>query len=168
MRYCCRRGLPEQDAADVVQDVLLSVSKGIDDFRYDPDRGLFRSWLGTVTHRAMLKHQSKSRRSGSDAGNSDDLAALPNRVCLQPVDEDWIEAFNVHIYQLAIERLRRQFDEQTWSAFDATFTEDRSPEEVAVSLKRTVGWVYQAKSKIVRQLKQEILYLAEDSLLGIL
>ncbi len=63
-RYCCRRGLREQDAADVVQDVLLSVSKGIDVFRYDPDRGLFRSWLGTLTHRAMLKHQSKIRRLG--------------------------------------------------------------------------------------------------------
>ncbi len=82
------------------------------------------------------------------------------------MDEVWIEAFNAHIYQLAIERLRLHFDEQTWSAFDATFMEDRSPEEVALALQRTVGWVYQAKSRIVRQLKQEILYLAEDSVLG--
>jgi hypothetical protein len=116
----------------------------------------------------MLKHQSKSRRSRSDAGNPEALAALPNRVCLQPVDEDWIEAFNAHIYQLAIQRLRLHFDETTWSAFEATFTEGRSPEEVAVALQRTVGWVYQAKSKIIRQLKQEILYLAEDTVLGIL
>lgn len=163
-RYCLRRGLQDADAYDVVQDVLLQISRGIGDFRYDVERGRFRNWLGTVTHRAMLKHVAKSRRAsgGRAAGESAD-ATLPILEGEQALDEVWVEAFNAHIYREAIQRLRLQFSAETWRAFEATFSEDRPPHEVAQELQRPVGWVYQAKSRVVRQLREEILYLAEDS-----
>jgi RNA polymerase sigma factor (sigma-70 family) len=160
VRYCCRRGLQETDARDVVQDVLLQVSKGIAEFRYDPQRGLFRSWLGTITHRAMLKHQARSRRVASAAGGTRPSAS---EQCQQPLGEVWVEAFNAHVYRTAVNRVRLHFDQETWQVFEATFVENHPPEQVATELQRTVGWVYQAKSKVVRRLKEEILYLAEDS-----
>ena len=46
--YGRRRGLQDADAADMTQDVLRSVAGTIGDFRYDPRRGSFRSWLFTV------------------------------------------------------------------------------------------------------------------------
>jgi len=163
MRYCCRRGLQESDARDVVQEVLLQVSKGINNFRYDPDRGRFRNWLGTIAHRAMLKHEAKSRRAVVGPGNGKTLQPSSIEECQQPLGEAWIEAFNAHVYRTALERIRLDFDEETWRAFDATFSENRAPRDVAADLKRTAGWVYQAKSKVVRRLKKEVLYLAEDS-----
>ena len=165
LRYCQRRGLQEADARDVAQDVLLQVSKGIGDFRYDAERGRFRNWLGTITHRALLKHQAKLRRSGIGAGDSTGADLTSTQECQQPLDEVWVESFNAHVYREAIRRLRLHFSEETWCAFEATFTEDRPPEEVAKELQRSVGWVYQAKSQIVRRLKSEIVYLAEDSVL---
>jgi len=41
--------LLETDARDVDQEVMIHVSKGIERFRDDPQRGQFRSWLGTIT-----------------------------------------------------------------------------------------------------------------------
>jgi len=164
-RYCLRRGLQEADAFDVVQDVLLQVSKGIGDFHYDARRGRFRNWLGTVTHRAMLKHMAKSRRSGIGAGDSTDTTATSDWECQQPLDEVWVESFNAHVYREAVKQLRLHFSEETWRAFEATFTEGRPPDEVADEMQRTIGWVYQAKSQVVRRLKAEIVYLAEDSVL---
>jgi len=165
VRYCRRRGLQEADARDVAQDVLLQVSKGIGDFRYDAERGRFRNWLGTVTHRAMLKHQAKLRRPARAAGESEGVELSSLQECQQPLDEVWVESFNAHVYREAVRRLRLHFSEEMWCAFEATFTEDRPPEEVADELQRSVGWVYQAKSQIVRRLKSEIVHLAEDSAL---
>lgn len=163
-RYCVRRGLQEADASDVVQDVLLQVSKGIGRFCYDARRGGFRNWLGTVTHRAMLKHLAKSHRSGVGAG--DVVGAPPkDQECQRSLGEAWVESFNAHVYREAVSRIRLYFSEETWHAFEATFAQNRQPDEVAEELQRSVGWVYQAKSQVVRRLKDEILYLAEDSVL---
>lgn len=162
-RYCLRRGLQEADAFDVVQDVLLQVSKTIGGFRYDTQRGRFRNWMGAVTHRAMLKHLAKSRQSAIGAGSS--TAAASCRECQQSLDDVWVESFNAHIYREAVRRLRLHFSQETWRAFEATFGQDCPPSEVAAELQRSVGWVYQAKSQVVRRLKAEILYLAEDSVL---
>jgi RNA polymerase sigma factor (sigma-70 family) len=164
-RYCLRRGLQEADACDITQDVLMQVSKAIGDFRYDERRGRFRGWLGTVTHHALLKHVARARRSGSAVG--DLPAGDPSQIQVAPesLDEAWVEAFNAYVYREAVRRLRLDFSDETWRAFDATFAEDRPPQEVADELERSVGWVYQAKSQVVRRLKAEIVYLAEDSIL---
>ena len=164
-RYCQRRGLQEADALDVAQEVLLQVSRAIVDFRYDPERGRFRSWLGTVTHRAMLKHAAQSRRSVIGLGGAASEQCLANYESQESLDEIWVESFNAHVYREATRRLRPHFSAETWHAFQATFAENRSPKEVADELQRTVGWVYQAKSQVTQRLRAEILYLAEDSLL---
>ncbi len=149
---------------DVVQDVLLQISRHIGRFRYDARRGRFRGWLGTVTYRAMLRHRAKSERSKGGPNGSHGGDALAFVTCPRAVSEEWQEAFNAHVYREAVRRSRMQFNEETWRAFEATFVAERAPAEVADELQRPVGWVYQAKSQVVRRLKAEILYLAEDSI----
>lgn len=164
MSYCQRRGLQETDAQDVAQEVMILVSKGIDRFRYDPERGQFRNWLGTVTHRAMLKHLTKiskiARREGGDhTGRRTVTQGSPS------LHEEWWEVFASHVFRAATNRIRPEFDEVTWHAFNANYVESLSADSVAQHLERSVGWVYQAKCKVMSRLKEEILYLAEDSVL---
>ena len=113
----------------------------------------------------MLKHLAKSRRSGVGTGDSTSAELSSAQECPQPLDEVWVESFSSHIYREAVRRLRLHFSDETWQAFEATFEKDRTPDEVAGKLHRSVGWVYQAKSQVVRRLREEILYLAEDSVL---
>jgi hypothetical protein len=47
-RSCRRRGLQDADAADVGQEVLAQVARSIREFEYQPGRGRFRDWLGSV------------------------------------------------------------------------------------------------------------------------
>src|ERR1700678_4420217 len=44
-----KRGLQDADAADLMQDVLRSLSSAVNRLEYDPARGTFRGWLFTVT-----------------------------------------------------------------------------------------------------------------------
>src|SRR5262249_55334967 len=52
-RFARHRGLQDADAADVTQDVLRGVSNAVGELQYDPQRGLFRSWLFTLVHRKL-------------------------------------------------------------------------------------------------------------------
>src|SRR3954470_19529751 len=60
--YCRRRGLLGQDAADVVQEVMAQVARSARDFEYQPERGRFRDWLGTITCRKLFNHLRAARR----------------------------------------------------------------------------------------------------------
>ena len=53
-----RQGLQDADAADLVQEVLLSVSKSVR--RYDRRRGPFRGWLMAVVRNRMKEHWQKN------------------------------------------------------------------------------------------------------------
>src|SRR5215831_1757967 len=44
-----RAGLTELEASEVVQDTLISVSRKIPGFTYDPSKDSFKGWLLTVT-----------------------------------------------------------------------------------------------------------------------
>src|SRR5213075_829282 len=43
--FARKRGLQDADAADLMQDVLRSVSSAMHRLEYDPVRGAFRGWL---------------------------------------------------------------------------------------------------------------------------
>ena len=47
--FARKRGLQDADAADLMQEVLRSVSTAAQRLDYDPNRGSFRGWLFTVT-----------------------------------------------------------------------------------------------------------------------
>src|SRR5690348_4768465 len=60
--FARKRGLQDADAADVMQDVLRSVSAAVPRLEYDPGRGSFRGWLFTVTRNKILNFLDSSRR----------------------------------------------------------------------------------------------------------
>src|SRR5688572_15927585 len=48
-----KSGLSDEDAQDVVQETVISVAKKMPEFRYDPAKGSFKSWLLIITHRRI-------------------------------------------------------------------------------------------------------------------
>src|SRR5277367_2420601 len=61
-RWCRRSGLPEQDAADVFQDVFQAVATHIAGFRKEKESDTFRGWLRTITRNKIRDHFRKSAR----------------------------------------------------------------------------------------------------------
>ncbi len=64
-----RAGLNDAEAQDVVQETVLSVLKAMPKFKYEPERGSFKSWLWQVTKRRIADLQRKRLpgRSFADA-----------------------------------------------------------------------------------------------------
>jgi len=53
--YGRRRGLQASDCDDLLQTVLLSLTKALPAFRYDPEKGSLRGYLKTIALRAIFK-----------------------------------------------------------------------------------------------------------------
>ena len=154
-RFCRRRGVQDADARDVTQNVFLAVRRGIKRFHYDPARGKFRSWLGTVAAREVMRHQKDARRAGQPAAGPVARDAVEH-------DATWIVEFNSHVYQTALERIRPRFDPHTWQAFELLWLKDLAPAEVARKFKKTPDWVYQVKFRVLRRLEDEVRFLTAD------
>ncbi len=49
-----QKGLQPADAEDVVQTVLVSVSKAVENWKPDPQKARFRTWLNRIAHNAAI------------------------------------------------------------------------------------------------------------------
>lgn len=148
-RYCRRKGLQEADALEVLQDVLLQVYQYIAAFDYDPDRGRFRAWLQSVTHSRLCRYWKKTAKRKECTGHDQQLEQA------QASDEFNTEMV-AHVTQLALEQIRNDFQADTWAAFEQTWIEQKSVTDVAQKLGRSVGWVYVAKSRVLKRLTKRI------------
>jgi RNA polymerase sigma factor (sigma-70 family) len=160
-RYCRSRNLQDADSRDVAQQVLAIVHRSIGKFEYDREKGRFRNWLGAVTAHEISRYQRKERRTGKGVGEgrSDDLAKLASAA----VDPTWVEEFNSYIFQLALDRIRPEFDAEVWQAFDLTWLQDVQPRVAATQIGKPSAWVYKSRYKVIERLRKELEYLTSDA-----
>jgi RNA polymerase sigma-70 factor (ECF subfamily) len=160
-RFCRNRGLQDADARDVTQQVLAIVHRTIAKFEYDRQRGRFRNWLGAVTSHEITRNQRKQRRAGKGVGEGwgEDLAKLATAAS----DPVWVEEFNSYIFQRALERIRPEFEEAVWQAFELTWLQDIKPKEAADKIGKPSPWVYKARYKVIERLRKELEYLTSDA-----
>jgi len=145
----------EHDAADLVQEVFLVISKRLAEFTYDRDKS-FRGWLRTIL---LNKVRDRRRRVNvpiatggvdldqlSGADGPDDLS-----------DTDYRE----FLVARALQVMKTQFQETTWKACWAHVVEGRPASEIAQELGISANAVYVAKSRVLRRLRQELEGLLE-------
>ncbi|QEG20710.1 RNA polymerase sigma factor [Mariniblastus fucicola] len=155
--YCRKRGLQSSDAADVVQEVLLRVAKGILKFEYDPQRGRFRDWLYRIVFREICR--MAERKNTNVLNGSDQEFAVK-------VDRVWNEHFHSHILRTALDRIRPRFEVNTWEAFTMVWLRNESPITVARKLDRPLEFVYLSKSRVLKRLRLEVEQLADEAGMG--
>jgi len=151
--YCRRRGLQQAEAEDATQDVFLAVIKGMPTFNYDPKRGKFRGWLGTITRHAI------GRRCPTESPSAEAMEVAELAV---ENDAVWIAEFNSHVYETALARVRPEYDDFTWHAFELVWMQDVKSAQVAARIGRSPDWVYQAKHRVLKRLVQEVTFLIDD------
>ena len=92
LRYLRRIGVAQQEALDLLQDILEIVVRHIGSFEYDPGKS-FRAWLRTIaTHRAYRYFRTKKRQPITPGGTTHVQAMheTPNKDDGQG-ENDWIE-----------------------------------------------------------------------------
>lgn len=159
--YCRYSNLQACDVDDVTQDVLTQVSLSIRSFEYDPAKGRFRSWLGTITANRIRKLLRKTGTLREVPLTVDLDEPLPPGKCQDP-DSTWIELFSEGVLAEACKIIRVEFEETTWKCFEQTWFGQQAPSEVAEAVGVSLRAVYINKSRVLKRLEQQIRILADD------
>ena len=153
--WCRRPHCPAEEVEDVTQEVFAAAAAGLATFRRDRPGDSFRGWLRGITRNQVLMYFRRNRGRPQPVGGSEALGQVQNLpdLLVEPADE----AAEVGlVYRRAVEQVRGEFEQRTWDIFWRTVVEGISPAAVAEEMHTTPAAVRQAKSRVLRRLKQEM------------
>lgn len=170
-----RSGLEDAEAQDVVQETIVAVARQMPDFRYDPTRGRFRSWLRHLTRcriadqlrRRYREPSGQAARAAAEPGPSlppsGDLEALVDPAT-EEVDAIWNQQWEEHLATLALERIKRRIRLEHYQVFDLYVLQGWSASKVAKTLGVSLPLVYVIRHRVGALLKKELETLRQRDL----
>jgi RNA polymerase sigma-70 factor (ECF subfamily) len=154
--FARKRGLQDADAADLMQDVLRSVSSAIGRLDYDRNQGTFRGWLFTITRNKIFSFLSARRIRPQGSGDTTTNRLLDTQPDSSDGSEAWELEYQRRLAAIAMERVKGEFQEKTWQAFLLTAVEAVPVSDVARQTGLSPGAIYVAKSRVLARLKEEV------------
>jgi RNA polymerase sigma-70 factor (ECF subfamily) len=148
-----RKRVPQdQDAADVMREVLCAVARGT----YERCKGPFHKWLLTVklneTRDVLARYNGRIQLIGS--------ADLEKHAAT--VEEEWDRDHKQRLFDRAAEFVRTETNSVLWQAFWLTTVEGKTGMEAARTLGLTVSNVYSSKSRILAQIRKLVNRMQEE------
>ena len=150
-----RQGLQEADAQEVAQRVLVSVSGAVGRWTAEPRRARFRTWLHRVARNAIIDQLRSARPDMAEGGTAalDRLQAeADNRLAPEDVDGE----YQRQLFRWAARQIRDEFQRSTWLAFWRTAVDGCSISDVAEELRKSVGAIYIARSRVMQRLREKV------------
>jgi RNA polymerase sigma-70 factor, ECF subfamily len=142
------------EVGDLAQDVFIIVVRELPQFERCRE-GSFRSWLRKVTaNRARTYSKKRARRPAVGLDLTDgflERMADPNSELAREMDREHDE----YVVQKLLSAVQADFQPTTWKAFQRFALEDVPAVRVAEELELTENAVLQAKSRILKRLRQE-------------
>jgi RNA polymerase sigma factor (sigma-70 family) len=164
LNWCRAWGLQQADVLDVSQSVLAKLSVQLRSFHYDPTR-TFRGWL-----RSLVRHAALDAMAARNRAVGRETAGLAERLASVEARDDLVRRleaeFDLELLEAATAVVRVRVTARTWDAYRLTALEGRDSTEAAATLGLSVGAVYQAKSKVIRMLQEEVRRLGGDDAEG--
>ena len=159
-----RAALREEDARDVVQEVLTTAFVvGFRAGKYDSERGRLRCWLQGVAVNKIREARRRIARPEVQLTDQSDATRCLNGIADDRelpglFEEEWERAVLVE----CLRRVKLEVDPKTFQAFQLYAIGGRRPEEVAAQLGIARETVYVHKSRVLARLKELHREIAED------
>jgi RNA polymerase sigma factor (sigma-70 family) len=157
-------GLCEPEAEDVVQETVIKLMRDLRQFKYDRQRGSFKSWLLQRVWWEIKMHLRKERRRQrlllTPLEITDHAEEIPD-ASLAAIEQYWEEQWRKEVYANALEQVRKKASPRTFQLFDMVICGGMRPGEVARRMGVSTMQVYLAKHRIGKMLKSEVQLLEE-------
>jgi RNA polymerase sigma factor (sigma-70 family) len=168
VRFAQRSGLTDSEAQDALQETMLAVAKNIQQFRYDPKRCSFKTWLMLLTRQRIIWQIRKrmpipANESREDSGYTAELDRIPDQNSVG-VEELWSAEWRTNLMSAALERVKHRVSPRQFQIFDLHALQNRPVREVARLLGISSSQVYLAKHRVSGFLKKEIRHLEKVTL----
>jgi RNA polymerase sigma-70 factor (ECF subfamily) len=157
-----RMGLSWQDAEEVVQDTVISVSRGLPSFSYNPTKGSFKGWLMRVTQHKVVDQFRKLGRQVPTDGLPGETTATPEAAVDQPFDAFWEAEWQHNLLQVATDQLRLAVSPRNFQIFDWTVRMGRTAEETAKAFGISTVLVRVTKFRVLHEFKRILRRLEKE------
>ena len=162
MRYLRRLGLNENAANDVAQDVFVRLLQILPTFKFDTNRGRFRTYLWKLTYTALVD-RARREKAGRKAENewikrfqSDDEAES------RKVQEELDTINRQQILERALARVRSETSSTAWACFEERLLRDRPGSAIAAELGISVKAVFVYASRVLKEVRKQCAALGEE------
>jgi RNA polymerase sigma-70 factor (ECF subfamily) len=156
MQSLMRKGLCQQDAEDIAQQVMMSVANTLSKRPHDPDRAKFRTWLKRVIRNAAINALRDSSKRVLAKGGTDSLSELNSLPLQDDAEELLVQEYQNQLVRVASKAIEDEFQPDTWQMFWRSTVLGQPIEQVAKELGKQVGSVYASRSRVMRRLRLEI------------
>lgn len=152
-RVALRQGLQAADSENVIQEVLMSVSRSIDQWQDREDRGSFRAWLLRIARNQAVNVLTRQATRTIGQGGSFADVQLNEIAVSSGLSQQLDLEYHRTVFQWAASQVKEDVAENTWQAFLLTSVEGRSIHEVAHQLDMRPGNIYIARSRVMARIK---------------
>jgi RNA polymerase sigma-70 factor (ECF subfamily) len=144
-------GLSQADAEDAAQETLLAFAEAYRRGQYDASKGRLSRFLFGIAYRQSLKTR---RVAGKGAGAGVESAFWSQVPDEQTATGIWDTEWERTILDRCLDQVKREFEPQTFAAFDLVVREEKSADEVATQLGVPIKSVYNAKHRILKRIRE--------------
>ncbi len=142
------------EADDLAQEVFVVVIRELPRFSRQRE-GSFRAWLRQVTVNKVRTHRRRVHRRPA-VGRDETEGFLKNLA--DPDGElarEWDRDHDRHVFQKLLAIVEPDFNATTWDAFRRFAVDGKAAASVAKELGLSVNAIVQAKSRVLKRLREE-------------
>ncbi len=142
------------EASDLAQDVFVVMVRELPRFERQRE-GSFRAWIRRVTINKVRSHRKRRNRQLLVA--LDPAEKFLERLADPGGDlaREWDQEHDRHVFQKLLTIVQSDFNAATWDAFRRFALDDVPAAQVAAELGLSVNAVLQAKSRVLKRLREE-------------
>jgi RNA polymerase sigma-70 factor (ECF subfamily) len=157
--YARRLGASQDWAEDIVQEVELAVFRAIERFEPRHRKGSFRAYLrSSVVHALGRRARKDGRREAMLDPRAFDALAKTDAA----LDKAWQREQYLHRLRWALRSITLEFEPVTLEAFRLHVLANQPAAMTAGALGISKASVYQAKSRVLKRLRERISSLDSD------
>lgn len=144
------------DADDLVQDILMVVSKDLAAFEHNGRPGAFRAWLRSImVNRLRNFWRSRDRRPQATGGSDMEQRLSQLDDPASEMSQLWNKQHDLHVAQQLLALAEPNFTAETWQAFVRVAIDGQRADVVAREQGISLNAVFIAKSRFLSRLRQE-------------
>lgn len=151
------KGLKDEDADDIVQAVFADLVRNLPTFKYDREKGRFRSYLSGLVHwRVTDRLRTGKRDADFKAEYLNDAKALSG-------DDDFEEReWQAAALEEALRRIKPDVRPEHYAAFVASAIEGQDSENVTRLYGLTSDNLYQIRKRLTAKLRETVAQVLDE------
>jgi len=151
-RWCRRAGLQAADAADVTQETLRGVARGLREYRHGEPGQTFRGWLYRIAQNKIRDHHRRNQRNVAQPSGG-------------PAADDWLwptldersasaTSTAQTLLRARVAEVAREFSPRNWQIYWRAVVDGQDTAELASEFGVSANVVRLVKSRVSKRLKE--------------